>query len=130
MAKVVGDKVLRRRFRALDKNAQGVILVAAAAAGAGVIRDGARERAPRDPVSDEHGADHIEIEVSKRSKSRVRFDIGYDKTKAFHLKFQETGTKFHAAQPHLRPALDEDRDRAVDAVGKVIRLGVEAARRA
>lgn len=129
MATITGDKTLLRRFRALEKNAQGVILVAAAAGGAGVIRDGARARAPRDPRSDEHGADHIEIEVSKRQKSRVQFDIGYDKRKAFHLKFQETGTKFQAAQPHLRPALDEDRQKAVHAVGKVLKLGVEAARR-
>ena len=126
---LVGDKILQRRFRALEKNAQGAVLAAAAAAGAGVIRNGARDRAPRDPTSSEHAADHIEIEVGKSSKSLAQFRIGYDHRKAWYLKFQETGTKFQAAQPHLRPALDEDRDMAVAASGKVFRLAVEAARR-
>jgi len=130
MVTIEGDKKLRRRFRALDKNAQGLILVAAAAAGANVVKDGARDRAPRDPNSSDHGADHIEIEVDKRSGKSVRFNIGYDKSKALGLKFQETGTRFQAAQPHLRPALDEDRGKAVDAVGKVLKAGINAARKA
>lgn len=130
MATITGDKKLARRFRALDQNAQGVILVAAAAGGANVVKDGARARAPRDPNSTEHGADHIEIEIDQKQRNKVRFNIGYDKRKAFHLKFQETGTQHHGAQPHLRPALDEDRGKAIDAVGKVLRLGIEAARRA
>ena len=122
---LIGDKQLLRRFAALQREAQGVVLSGAAVAGAVVVRDEAARLAPR---LTGRGAENIDIESVKTSRTLATVNIGYNKTKAWWLRFQELGTKFHAAQPHLRPALDTKRGEAVASVGRVLQLGINAAR--
>ncbi len=126
--KLVGDKRLDRKFRKLSDNARGVVLVAAAAAGAKVVRDEAERLAPKRPGGGK-GARGIRFERGKLTRTSVVMKIGYDKKTAWYLRFQELGTKFHAAQPHLRPALDGKRPAAMAAIGRILKLGIDAARR-
>jgi len=131
MAEVLqGGKVLARRLKALQRNAQRTILSQAAAAGAEVIREEAVRLAPRSPTSGKHAAEFIKQRRVKGSATRHIREIGYDKKKAWWLLFQELGTKFHAAQPHLRPAMDNKKGEVVAAIGRVFKLGIDAARRA
>ena len=131
MAEILkGGKRLEKRLVALERNAQRNILSRAVAAGAAIIRDEARTLAPRDPASKVHAADAIVSRRKKVSRTRALFEIGYNKKKAWYLRFQELGTKFHSAQPHLRPAMDNKKDAAVAEVGRVLRGGIDAARRA
>lgn len=123
---IKGDKILARRFQALLREASGGVLTASAVAGASVIRDEAERLAPKRTGK---GAASIKFEIRMISRNRASVDIGYDK-RAWYMRFQELGTKFHSAQPHLRPAMDGKKDEGVRAVGRVLALGVEAARQA
>jgi len=126
---LTGDKTLARRFTRLQREAQGPVLTAAAVAGADVIREEAARLAPRGRRGS-HAADNIKIESVKTSRTKAIVNIGYDKFSAWWLRFQELGTQFHRAQPHLRPALDNKKDAAVARFGRVLKLGIDAARRA
>ena len=131
MAEILkGGKQLEKRLLALERNAQRTILSRAVAAGAVIIRDEARKLAPRDPASKVHAADAILSRRKKVSRTRALFEIGYSKKKAWYLRFAELGTKFHAAQPHLRPAMDTKKEAAVREVGRVLKDGIDVARRA
>lgn len=125
MAKFLqGADVLRRRFAALERHARGAELRAAIAAGGMLVRDEATRLAPE---TDE--PDPIVMSEIKGAGPDASVDIGYDQEGAWHLSFAETGTRFQAAQPHLRPALDR-RDAVTSAVGRPLRRGIDAARRA
>ncbi len=135
-----GDKKL---IAALGRLGVGVnrLLVRAAQAGGGVIRKDANRRAP---------GPHVETEISSPRMDRVRVDVGPDRDHWYYgifetgatphtirpktrkmLRFQgEGGDEVFAravqhpgmpARPFLRPALDERKDQAVDAVGDVLR---------
>ena len=119
-----GAEVLQRRLAALGRRASGEDLRAAALAGGAEIRDEATRLAPetRDPEPIVLG----DVEVSG---SRASVDIGYDQDGAWYLSFAETGTAFQSAEPHLRPAIDR-REAVTGAVGRPLRRGIDAARRA
>lgn len=122
---ITGDKTLQRRLRKLEKNVQGQVLLAGAIAGADVIRDEASARAPRETGRLAAGID-LNVSVTKQRKAVV--DVGYPRN-VFYGTFQELGTSHHPAQPHLRPAIDSAKNRAVKRAGDVLRLAVNAARR-
>jgi HK97 gp10 family phage protein len=117
-----GGEVLVRRFAKLSREARGITLTAATVAGAVVVREEAKALAPRGAGS-VHAADHIEIEAIKATPSRASVNIGYDKTKAWYLKFLEIGTKFISARPHLRPALHGQQDTVMRAVPRTPKGG-------
>ncbi len=127
---LIGSKTLARRFAALERNAGRTILSQATAAGADVIRDEAIRLAPRSPGGGKHAADFIKRRRKKVSRSSALFQIGYDKKKSWYLRFAELGTKFHAAQPHLRPALDNKKTEVTNRVGVRLMQGIRAAMRA
>ena len=125
MAEILqGSKTLRRRFAALQRHARGEDLRAAVLAGGIVVRDEATRLAPE---TDE--PDPIVLSEVKGGGQRASVDIGYDQDGAWYLSFAETGTKLQPAQPHLRPALDR-REAVSNAVGRPLRRGIDAARRA
>ena len=124
-----GGKKLARRFAMLQREARGPVLVAATIAGAAPIRDEAERLAPKAPGSG-RGARNIKFREGKVTRTVGSTDIGYDKRLAWHMLFQELGTKFHGAQPHLRPAMDNKKEEAARAVGRVLKLGIDAVRRA
>ena len=122
-----GMETLKRRMKALIDNARGELLRKAGLAGAEVIREEAQRLAPKRTG---RGAANIEIQVEQASGSNTTAKVGYDKKDAWHMVFQELGTRHHAAQPHLRPAIDTKKDQAVKAVGHVLKAGIDRARRA
>jgi len=127
--KLSGASKLARRLAALERNAGRTILSRATAAGAEVIRQEAVRLAPRSARKGVHAADHIKRRRVKASRSRAEFAIGYDKKKAWYLRFLELGTKFISAQPHLRPALDTKKNEATREVGRELKRGIDAARK-
>ena len=129
-ANLLGDKTLARRLAALERNAGRTILSRATAAGAEVVREEAARLAPRSSTGGVHAADHIKRRRKKASRTRALFEIGYDRKKAWYLRFLELGTKFISARPHLRPALDNKKNEATREVGRVLKQGIDAARRA
>lgn len=122
---------LARKLEALAM-AVSKVLEPAVTAGAQVIHDAAEPRAP---------GPHIEVQTFKRSAWRVAVDVGVDKDH-WHYAFKEYGAKPHtitgvplmfegdsgtvvtgdvshpgmAAEPFLRPAVDEKMGEAVAAM--------------
>lgn len=117
-------------------------LEAAAEAAAEVIRDAARENV---------GSQHIEMDTVKSRQYEVEVDVGPDK-EHWYLKFFETGAQPHeifpnqalavtvseddvrayvlnhpgmAAEPFLRPAFDENQEKAQEAAGEELMKGIE-----
>ena len=126
---ITGMKTLERRLKALGTNTRGTLLREATLAGASVVRDEAERLAPKRTGK---GAAGIKTNLVGGSLpgSSAKTEIGYDEKTAWFMTFQELGTKFHAARPHLRPALDTKKGEAVRAVGRVLKRGINAARRA
>ncbi len=132
---IKGDKELLKKIKALGSGVEQV-LEPAALAGAEVIKDQANSLAP---------GPHIETEVTEKSRTKAKGEIGPDKDH-WYYRFFETGTAPHeitpknagglqfmgagelivrmivhhpgmAANPFLRPAMDEKKKPAVDATG-------------
>jgi len=134
---IEGGEDLARRLRGMGDAAEA-ILEAAALAGAALIARAANERAP---------APLIQAEVAERGRGRVSVAIGPPEDR-WYWRFLETGAQPHrirgrpllvwegpagpvfarrvahpgmAAKPFLRPAFDEERERARDAVAERLR---------
>jgi len=134
-----GDKELIAALRSMGTKVSAT-LVDAAEAGAEVIRSDAAGRAP---------GPHVTMQVTRRDAKRVQVDIGPDRDH-WYYQFAETGSsphrikpnakqalRFfaegqgvivrgvkhpgHSAKPFLRPAADENKERASSEVGRVIK---------
>jgi HK97 gp10 family phage protein len=132
---IQGVETLQRRFQELTSRLQGQVLAKAARAAAMPVRDSARKLAPRDTGS---LADRgIVSKAMKRTKTYSEFAVGH-RLDHFYGKFQELGVApyavkvgrkkwgakgasdsrrriihpGHRAQPHLRPAFDQEKDTA------------------
>jgi HK97 gp10 family phage protein len=137
-----GDKELLAKLALLGISTQ-MVLEAAVAAAAELVRDGARTMAP---------GPHVELEVTRSSAERAEALVGPDK-EHWHYRFFETGAGPHAivgrpllwfdgenglvrvpavdhpgmaAKPFLRPAFDEKQEEAVGEMGQVWKAAVEA----
>lgn len=124
--KIKGLRELQTALLALPREMRGEPMRDGLTAGAAVIQAGMGQRAPRDPVRE--GVTLAE-EIVKNvivSTSRVvaTAEIGPSK-EAFYGGFQELGTEHHAAQPFMRPALDEDGPKAVEALAVAMKAGTE-----
>ena len=124
---IKGMDVLKRRLKALGDNTRGELLRKAALAGAEVVREEAQRLAPKRTG---RGAAGIKVEADQTSGSSTTAKVGYDSKTAWYMLFQELGTRHHSAQPHLRPALDTKKGQAVREVGRVLKTGIDRARRA
>ena len=123
-----GLRELDAALRALPEEMQGAPVRAGLKAGAEVLREGMALRAPRDPdVNGVTLADEIVavVRISNKKDTAVA-QIGPSR-RAFYGGFQEFGTVNHAAQPFMRPTLDQDGQIAVAALAVHLRAGLERA---
>lgn len=120
IARVTGVEDLARVYASLPDAIEIRVLEDAARAGAQVIADGAAVRAPR-ATGELAGSMVVETELMSHG---VVAKIG-PTADAFHGLFQELGTPHHAAQPFLRPALDEDGPRAIAVMTQAMVIGTE-----
>lgn len=135
--RVTGDQEVMRRLARMGVAASDVLETATVAA-ATVLQSAAAGMAP---------GPHIGQETTEKSRTRVTVKVGPTKEK-WYYRFFETGTKPHtirgrpflvlgpdkvvrsvnhpgmAARPFLRPALDSEQERAMDASGAVLRSAV------
>lgn len=116
---VIGLKELERNARLLEDAIEDE-LPDAVDAGAEVIEEEARRRAPRETGK---GAEEIDREFREKDKTKAAVAVGPG-GEGFWLLFQEVGTENHAAQPWLRPALDNKRDDAAAQFAKKMRLRI------
>jgi len=97
---------------------KGLNLEQALAAGANVLMRGSKRRAPVDTgaMRDSH---RVEVRPPLGDKPQVYIVVGDDEV-VNYPSYVEFGTRKMAAQPFLRPALDEDRGEAIKAVGSYV----------
>jgi HK97 gp10 family phage protein len=125
--KVDGLKQLGERMKGLSEAMNNRIARAATAAGAAVIRDAARQKAPvrtgnlrkniivkrlpkgEAPLTSEH---IVTVRQGKLTKKQRASGL----TDAFYGRFVEYGTAKTAPQPFLRPAYDQNKEKAVQAI--------------
>jgi HK97 gp10 family phage protein len=109
---------LAKQFEDLSYSVQKKVLVKAAKAGAQVIRDEAERLAPK--LTGELAKNEIvTIAGTGSNAAEVVVKIGPDK-KHFYGLFQELGTAHQPAQPFLEPALESQRDAALNAARDVL----------
>jgi HK97 gp10 family phage protein len=117
---VRGFAELDRALAELPHAVQVSVLGVAVARGADIIRHGAGNRAPVGK-GDLAGLMTYEMEAIRDG---ITAHIGPAK-ETFYGLFQEFGTSRHAAQPFLRPAIDEDGSRAVQVLAVELGRGIE-----
>lgn len=126
---IPGLDALKANFDALSYGLQRKILMTATRKGALVIVTAMQARAPRLQLSTtqrEAGALAAGIlsRIWDSSTSEVTARIGPDK-KTFYGRFPEFGTVHEAAEPFVRPALDEKRDEALAVIGQELWSGIQ-----
>lgn len=125
---VDGLRDLGDRMKTLKSDMANRIARAATAAGSVVIRDAAKQKVPVDtgnlrqnvivkrlPKSESAGltSEHI---VTVRKGKLTKKQKGAGLKDAFYGSFVEFGTVKMPARPYLRPAFDQNKERAVDAI--------------
>ncbi|MBS0344763.1 MAG: HK97 gp10 family phage protein [Proteobacteria bacterium] len=125
--KIEGLSDLGKRLQTLSADMQGKVARAATAAGAVVIKNAAIQKAPEDtgnlkkniiakrlPKSETSlTSEHI-VTVRKGKKTAKQKAAGI--RDAYYGVFVEFGTAKMTAQPFLRPAFDQNKEKAVDAM--------------
>lgn len=125
--KVEGLRELGERMKGLSEDMNNRIARAATAAGAVVIRDAAKQKAPvrtgnlkkniivkRLPKGESSlTSEHI-VTVRKGKLTKKQQASGLND--AFYAQFVEYGTAKMPAQPFLRPAYDQNKEKAVQAI--------------
>ncbi len=141
--RIEGAAELDRVLKLLPKAIGERVLANAVRAGAKIIRDEARAKAP---VRVSGGLIRLGKKSSKgripgflraniitakarrgTSSDSVTIHVGPSR-KAFYGLFQEFGTRFHSARPFLRPAFDNNVEKAIKVIG--IKLGKDIERAA
>jgi len=102
-------------------------------AGAGLIAARASALAPRDPGAPDL-ADNINVATARSASGSGDVTVGIGSPRSFFYDwFQEFGTGQHGPRPFYRPALEQEGERAVKAVGSslweaIIRRGFGSTR--
>lgn len=125
--RVAGLKELGERMKGVSEDVNRRIGRAAVAAGAKVIADSARTKAPVDtgnlrkniitkrlPPGESQLTSEYIVTVRKGKITKKQKDRGIKD--AFYGRFVEFGTAKTPAQPFLRPAYDENKEKAVEAI--------------
>ncbi|MEK7952780.1 HK97-gp10 family putative phage morphogenesis protein [Luteolibacter soli] len=143
--KVEGFKELRDRALKLDKRLQRKVYGAAVRAGGKVLVDAAQGKVPVRTGSVKASLVHrasskpsqglfgvkVTIKGGKLASARVAHRRG-GKGSEYHpdaveryYRFQELGTKHHAAQPFLKPAIEGNQSAVLNAVKQELAAGLE-----
>jgi HK97 gp10 family phage protein len=113
-------------LKRIPKNSSRRALGKAAKAGAKPIETSAKKHAPVDTGKLESS---IRSKFAYQSSNRATVHIGSNmkpqgKSRHSYDYYQEFGTSFHPAQPFMRPAVDEQKDKAVDETRKELEKAV------
>lgn len=110
-AEVEGAEEIIKILKEMGQNAENVLLQAAEAGGKIALDDAKR----RCPVRTGRLRSSLQLEVGKSTpyKADVRVRPGKDE---YYGTFVELGTKNQAAQPFMRPAVDENKERISEKV--------------
>lgn len=120
---VEGTARLRKQLERLDGTMRKKTLERMVEAGGELVREVAAQKAP--VRTGQLAASQI-VQRIKSSAYRAEAGIGPDED-AWYGVFAEFGTVHHAAQPFLRPAYDEQKQNAVNAMANEGRQAIKRA---
>lgn len=112
---VTGTQALARKMRSLGSAMAGEKLAQATLAGALIVEGRAKEKAL---VRTGTLRRSITSQLAESSRERAVVKIG---TNVEYAPFLEWGTRYMAARPYLRPALDESKDEAQRVISAALR---------
>lgn len=117
----IDGKSLLKALSAFPKNIQNNVMVGAIRAGANVIRDEARLRAPK--KTKELAKSIVSIKRRAEVINQVKFSVTPSKGKnkaGWRAHFIEFGTSKMSAKPFLRPAFEVSENKSLDAAKEYI----------
>lgn len=121
---VEGGEELKEALNALGEHASGTYLLHAVRRGGEITRDVAEQLAPRSATGSKgrapgHLAANITMVDETATPTLAEVSVGTERT-AFYGFFQEAGTRYHPAQPFLRPAADETQESVVEQIRETL----------
>lgn len=133
--KISGFPDLNKTLKKLNEKTQTRLIKAALKKGANIILDAAKQNTPS-----KTGANHMHLKIKTIRKKKSSTNIGFTiqtgtreeldiKSKGYYPFSLEYGTQDMEAQPYLRPALEDNRDKAIQVVGKSLEKGIARALR-
>lgn len=119
-AKITGLDQLHQKFAALQKATQAQVLKNAVFSGSLIFQNSAVQKVPVVTHNLQRSI-HVEVAVSKATYAEAQ--TGTDVEYAAYVEF---GTSKQSAKPYLRPAFDENKDRAKNEVAEALRQQIES----
>lgn len=130
---LLGEPELQRKLDALDRKVQRKVVRKAIREGAKPVLAAAKAKVPVDTGALKAG---LKLRALKRSRTgfgvyirtptRAELDIP-DDDESYYPAVVEYGAEFSPPQPYMRPAMDENRDRATAKITEVLRTGINEA---
>ena len=129
----LGDARLQRKLHSLGNKIEKKIVRRALRTAAKVVLQAAKARVPVDTGALKKG---LKVRATKRSRTIIgvhirtptRAELGiHPDDPGYYPAVIEYGAEGHAAQPFLRPAMDEARDKARQVIADSIRAGIAEA---
>ena len=118
---VDGVEQLRRNFKSLDRKMQKKVSRAAVRTAANVIRDQARQNAPRGRTG--RLKKGIIVESKRGRPGVISFNVG-TKKEVFYGRFVEFGTQNRAANPFFRRAFKSRKVKALGVMAQKLKAGI------
>jgi len=118
---IIGDKELMAAFKKLANEDMLVALQKASSAGAELVKDAAKAKAPRDTGALAEG---IKVTKDAKGKKGVLSEVSTSE-ETFYGIFQEYGTSKMPKHPFLRPALDENQSKINQLFAEAIQEAVD-----
>lgn len=119
---IIGEKLLLAQLVKLEDAVQKDSLEEAASAGATVVEEAAQENISEDTGRAKEG---IHQETYSKAKTKVEVDVAPEK-KDFYARFLEFGTSKMSAKPFMRPAIDDNEDKVVEAIKTTLKDKIES----
>jgi HK97 gp10 family phage protein len=119
----VGFGELERKLKELEICMRREVLTEAAKTAGAIVLDEAKTRVPRDTgaLADSMA---VRVNAAQSDANEVTVTVGPSK-RGFYGRFVEHGTKNMPAEPFLKPALDNNRDKITKAIKEVMWRAIE-----
>lgn len=125
--RVEGMDTLKRKLAALPDAVAGNVLLQSVMQGGKPVHALAETRAPRRRRGNRIRQKVVIQELDGNTRHHAAVGIGPDKYLGVGIFFQEIGTRFHPANPWLRPAFDEKVGEARETIRRELQQRIEIA---
>lgn len=119
---VLGAPEIEDLLKKLPEKVAKKVTVNGLKAGGRVLVKGMKQRAPK--KTGKLAASPMVSSASKATKDRSLAVVGFRKPTSRRVHLTEFGTEHSAAQPFIRPTLEQDGEAAIRQIGEIIGRGI------